>query len=580
MRRFFRYFWGDLIQQFYIIANLKRYLKENELSLITKAMIVGAVAAIIILLLKQVIHHMLAWTFELPAWAGSNVVIFLPLLLGALIVAALSNYTAQRIPYTDDLGHVHDLADIEGDGVERAIALYYSTRPSLANALRAEEGLENRWRYNSVSLLGRKMLASASTIGLGGSGGLEASAVLLGETLAAGLFKPRQWRLLPNWGAARRWKKWWQLEAPEALQTMQLCGVAAAISTLVGTPLMAAFFATEVMYRRTTIYQKFIYALAASVTAHAVSTGLGIYQQPFEIEQRILPPATFQFSLVVIGVSVAVSLVGLFYTGVTHAFNRAFGQVKNIWQRFVMGAIFTGLIAIAAAWAGGFDLWMVLGTGETALNQMLNQNVLVSVTLIALIGKMLTTSTTISSGGSAGLLVPSLLLGTMVANIFATAFQMPVVPLAAAAITASLVTLIKVPISSLVFVGEAFGAGYIGPAVVALIVSSLITYDNSIYRTQRDAARRRELVRGYSLQRIPVPGIFAGKTIRQLNIQSNYHVNVVGVVHPGDRREIAPEPDAVLSTRDELIIVGATEAVRAMGQLSKAQNDWLPEQAG
>lgn len=576
MLQFLKYFWADLLQQFYIIANLKRYLKENELSLVAKAVVVGAATAVCILMLKAVIRQLLAWTFGLPELVGSNIIIFAPLIVGALIVAALSKYTAQRIPYSDDGGHIHDLADIEGDGVERAIALYYSTRPSLVNALRAQEGLENRWRYDSMSLVGRKMLATASTIGLGGSGGLEASSVLLGEAMAAGLFKPRAWRLTNNrW--LNRLGNWWRLESPEELQTIQLCGVAAAISTLVGTPLMAAFFATEVMYRRTTIYQKFIYTLTASVVAHALTTGLGFTGHPFEIEQRILPPSTLQFSLIVIALSMAVSLVGLLYTGITHAFNRAFGQVDNVWQRFAMGAVLTGLLALAVVQVDGVQLWMVLGTGESALTYMLNEHVLISVAIVALVGKMLTTSTTISSGGSAGLLVPALLMGAMAANVFASAFQMPVVPLAAAAITASLVTLIKVPISALVLVGEAFGAAYIGPALIALIVSSLMTYDNSIYRTQRDAARRRELVAGYSLQRIPVPANFAGKTIRQLNIQTHYHVNVVGVVHPGNRREIAPEPDAVLSPQDELIVVGANDAVRAISQLSKKQTDSPPD---
>ncbi len=114
---------------------------------------------------------------------------------------------------------------------------------------------------------------------------------------------------------------------------------------------------------------------------------------------------------------------------------------------------------------------------------------------------------------------------------------------------ASLVTLVKVPISSLIFVSEAFGASYIFPAVVALIISSLLAYDNSIYRTQRDVARWQELAPGFSLRRVPVPPMFAGKTIRQLNIQQQYHEEVA--VQNADRHAREPIPGAEQLDRDQ-----------------------------
>ena len=567
MKRFARLFWLDLIQQFSVITNIRRYLADSR-SLVVKAAMVGVAVSLVILLLRDIVEYLLDWTFSLPDLAGTNLIILAPLLIGAMLVATLSHFTARRIPYIDDHDKIHDLPDIEGDGVERALALYATTRPTVIHALRAETGLANRWRYHSWSLVGRKLLATVATVGLGGSGGLEASSVLIGEATAAGLFKPRP-RLARLGTFGHKLFDWWSLDRPEALQTLQLCGMAAAISTLVGTPLMAAFFATEVIYRRTTIYNKFFYTLIAAVTAHVVALLVGVGDPSIEVEVRVLPPLTLNFFLVVILTSVVVTLVSLLYSGINHAFNRVFKHVRSIWLRFAIGAGLAGLIACLTAWLSNGSTWLVLGTGEALLDQLLNSQVLISVTVLALFARMLATSLTISSGGSAGLLVPSLVFGAMVANIFATLFDQPVVPLAAAAMAASLVTLVKVPISSLIFVSEAFGASYIFPAVVALIISSLLAYDNSIYRTQRDVARWQELAPGFSLRRVPVPPMFAGKTIRQLNIQQQYHVNVIGMVHPDEHREIAPEPNLALAAGDEFVIIGPNEAVQQFDQLAR-----------
>jgi hypothetical protein len=48
----------------------------------------------------------------------------------------------------------------------------------------------------------------------------------------------------------------WEAPNPAYLQTAQLGGVAAAATVLLGTPLAAAFFASEVMYRNRPVLEK------------------------------------------------------------------------------------------------------------------------------------------------------------------------------------------------------------------------------------------------------------------------------------------------------------------------------------
>lgn len=570
MKNFARAFLQDLYQQFRGLANVGQYIQEHEFRLTAKAMVVGAAVWAVTVLLRTWVHRLFEWTLHLPEQWGSLWVILLPLLAGALLVALLSRFTSQQILYTADDGHVHSLTDIEGDGIERTLALYNSTKPSLAHTLHKQPVIDNRWAFPSLSLALRKFVATLLTIGSGASGGLEGSVVLIGESLAAGLFKTRHWDERFGPGPARL-IAWWRPESAVELRTLQLCGVAAAVSTLVGTPFMAAFFATEVIYRRTTIYRKFVYTLVASVTAHLLGTAFGLNSQAIHLTQTIDPPQSLNFYLVVLGVGVVVSLVSLLFTGMHYAFDRMFSRIDNRWLRFASGAIATGLIAIVASLMTGHDLTLVLGPGEELITEVLNEPVLLKIALVGLIAKLIATTTTISSGGSAGLLVPSLFFGTMVANIFAQLTGQPVAPLVAVAMASSLVALVHVPLSSLIFVVEAFGADYLVPALLAMIISSLITYDNAIYRTQQALTEGQELAPGYNLERLPVPAAFAGHSIRELNIQQIYGVNIIGIVHHNADGHvgptIAPSPELVLTMADELVVIGPVENINQLWAL-------------
>lgn len=78
----------------------------------------------------------------LPSISYNNIqLVFIPLLLGALAMAVIVRYgCCAEVHYHDDNGHLHELIDIEGDGLERAIALYDASEPSFEQALQGMEG--------------------------------------------------------------------------------------------------------------------------------------------------------------------------------------------------------------------------------------------------------------------------------------------------------------------------------------------------------------------------------------------------------------------------------------------------------
>ena len=462
----------DTIKHLNVVKNLPDYFDEEERRLVFQSVIIGVVVWAAVFSLKSLVH----WAFETTLHWLEDVnllFVFVPLLVGALITAVIIQFHSAVLHYRDKDDHIHELIDAEGDGLERAIALYYTSEPTFEQALTGQEGVDVRWQLPTFSLAIRKFLATLVTLGSGGSGGLEASVTLIGESVAAGLFKPRKIVAEANEriGLIGRLWNWWQSEDPDDLQTAQLSGIAAAVAVLLGAPFAAAFFATEVMYRNRPIIEKLVYSLVSSLVAFFLTDIFSAgHTAIFEIEHHLVPPSTLHYYGVLILVAFVISLVSVYFARLRASFEDGFHHRQpNPWRRHLIGAAFTAVVAITVAYATEYfgltehGLELVLGPGEGAIHMALAGELTITVALIALFAKMIATLATIGSGGSAGLLVPSLFFGTMVASACATLFgydpQMLIIP----AMTATLVSIVNVPLAAILFTVEVFGSIYMVP---------------------------------------------------------------------------------------------------------------------
>ena len=183
---------------------------------------------------------------------------------------------------------------------------------------------------------------------------------------------------------------------------------------------------------------------------------------------------------------------------------------------------------------------------------------------MALVGKLLATMCTIGSGGSAGMLVPSMYLGGMAGVIVATLTGYPAAALVVPSITASLVSLVNVPLTALMLTVEVFGADFLLPALLVLIVTLLLSHPTSVYRTQRERDDSREIMPNYTVRRIQIPAAWDGMTLRQLDLRANYDVNVIGYITTSEQgAQITPNVPAMrpLHTGDRLVVMGHTQAL-------------------
>lgn len=551
-------------------------LSPTEQRLVTRSIVIGALVWAAVHTLKFAVN----WTFEsVQLWVESTeslLWVLAPLVVGALVMAAFARYGVSVLNYRSSDGHIHKLVDVRGDGLERAIALYYSSEPALEQTLLGDEGVNVRWQLPTWSLALRKALATLVTLGTGGSGGLEASVTLIGESLAAGLFKPRRAPLgkIRHSPLAQKLWRWWSSSNPDELQTAQLAGIAAAISALLGAPFAAAFFAIEVMYRRRPVIEKLIFALIGALVAYLLNLVVGGQQRAFEPIALLRPPITSAYYFLLVLLSFSIAMTGILFEHLRKRIVDFYRVAKfNDWQRHLSGALLAGTIALVAVALTGEPLDLILGTGDRMVEAALDGQVTLQIAIVALFGKMLATTLTIGSGGSAGLLVPSLFFGTMTATALSHLFGYPPILLIVPAMTASLVSIVNVPLAATLFVVEIFGSTYLLPAMVVLVLTLIFTHDTSIYRTQREEYQGRQLIPGYSTRRVLVPPAWHGRTIVELQIRARFGLNVIGLLekhaldgHSPPEAVLNPDVDHPLQTGDSLILLGHDQALDAFDE--------------
>ena len=120
-------------------------LGREQRTLVVQSVVIGIVVWIAIFALKESVH----WLFhEVLHWiehAPTPWVLFIPLSIGAIIVGLIAQFRSEVINFRDEEGEIEPLNAIEGDGIERAIALYFAADPSVRKGSPADQsGLEAR----------------------------------------------------------------------------------------------------------------------------------------------------------------------------------------------------------------------------------------------------------------------------------------------------------------------------------------------------------------------------------------------------------------------------------------------------
>jgi CIC family chloride channel protein len=311
-----------------------------------------------------------------------------------------------------------------------------------------------------------KTIASAITIGSGGSAGKEGPIAQIGSGFASFLST-----VLKMDERDRR--------------IMLLAGAAGGLGAIFKAPLGSALFATEVLYRRPEFeFEGIIPCILSSIVGHTIFTFYYGWGTIFHIPRFPFTPPSELVFYGVFGVFCAV--VGFFYI---HTF---YGMRDRFFKRLPLSRPLQ--VALGGLMLGGLGFFFpqVLGGGYEWIQSAIDGKLAVGLMLVLAFAKIFATSFTISSGGSGGVFAPSLFIGSMMGgfygNLCSKFFPHWVIHPNAFVLVGMggfFAGVAKVPIASLIMVAEMTG-GYnlIVPLMIVSTISYLLLGEVSLYEKQ------------------------------------------------------------------------------------------------
>lgn len=343
--------------------------------------------------------------------------------------------------------------EAEGHGTDAAIAAVHAN----------PKGLRPR-----VALV--KIVASALTIGSGGSGGREGPTAQISATFGSMLARALNL-------------------TPADSRIAVASGIASGIGAIFRAPLGGAVLGAELVYRDDVEVEALIPSIVASVVAFGVYGAVtGNFNPIFGDQTGYHLTAVRDLALFAV-VGLACGLLGRLYA-------RTFYAVSGLFVRIGLPRWVKPGLAGLTVGALGMAIPGVLGTGYGQLQQELSRHVLMGLPLWAVLAlpfaKILATGLSIGSGGSGGIFGPGMVIGgatgaavwrlLLLAHVAPTSGPMPFVIVG---MTACFGAVAHAPLAVMLMVAEMTGSlELLAPAMVAIAVAVLVVGDVTIYRSQ------------------------------------------------------------------------------------------------
>jgi chloride channel protein, CIC family len=339
------------------------------------------------------------------------------------------------------------------------------------------DGYIDAFHNKAGSMRGRvpfvKSLATLSTLASGGSAGKEGPIAQIGAGIGSALG-----RYLKMGARARR--------------TMMVAGAAGGLGAIFRAPLGGALTAVEVLYKEDIETDALTPAIISSVTAYTIFSAVNGFNSVFAYNSEAFHVPVQLLFYAVLGL--VCSAAGYLYVRFLHGSKRLFFDRLPLNKYLIppIGGLLVGLVGLAYPQALGQGFGYVQ---QLILHQPIGgieATVRVLATLAVL--KIVTTSFTISSGGSGGVFAPSLFIGAMLGGAVGTLGHQffpvlvpDVTPFVVVGMGAFFAGVANAPVASLVMVAELTGAYELLPPLMVVAVLALVTSRRwSIYTTQVD----------------------------------------------------------------------------------------------
>jgi chloride channel protein, CIC family len=236
-----------------------------------------------------------------------------------------------------------------------------------------------------------KAVASAISIGSGGSVGREGPIVQIGSSLGSTLSQ------ILGLGA-------------DQTKVLVAAGAAGAIAATFNAPIAGVLFAMEVVLGSFAA-RSFGLVVISSVTATAISQAVLGREPAFTLVKDFTLVSEWEF-LLYLALGVFTGLVALAYVRSVYWFEDTF----DTWRTGPTMKAVVGGLAVGALGFFGSDL--IFGVGHEGVEMALDEEMALGFMLALVVMKILATSITLAAGGSGGTFAPALFIGAMAGGAF------------------------------------------------------------------------------------------------------------------------------------------------------------------
>jgi len=247
-----------------------------------------------------------------------------------------------------------------------------------------------------------KSLASAISIGSGGSVGREGPIVQIGSSIGSTLGQKLHL-------------------SDEKIRILVACGAAGGIAATFNAPIAGVIFALEIIVGEFSVRHfslVVISSVASSIVGQVVFGDIPAFLIP--VEYGITSLWEFSFFPVL---SVLAALLGVLFVKSLYWTEDLFSDWKGVpeWLKPMIGGILLGGLALLYPILTGIH-WegqpQIFNVGYDVIEDALAGNLVLGVALALLFMKLLATILTLGSGGSGGVFAPSLFMGAMLGTVF------------------------------------------------------------------------------------------------------------------------------------------------------------------
>ena len=408
-----------------------RSLFRRSREVVLLAAITGVVTGLFVRGFEYLVEHSYEWVVESPRWVGA-VAPVLGLVATAIILRTVGGGAS---PGTSDeyLRAFHDSA-------------YRLT----------------------LRVLVARVAAAVTTLGSGGSLGLEGPSLYGGASLGAEIQRrlPRPFR-----GSDHR--------------TLLVAGAAAGVAAIFKAPATGAIFALEVPYRDDLARRMLLPALVASATGYF--TFVSLSDTAPLLSATVIPIPQFEirdlFGALAIGVACAIG---------ARAFAKVIRVAKGISVRSFPVRLGLATVMLISLFALSYELTglgLSLGAGYEVLREWLFIEADIAVWLLIAVFtiRCLASAATLIGGGVGGVFIPLVVGGAIVGRAVGEVVHPERFTLyTLIGIAAFLGAGYRVPLAAVMFVAETTGRpNFIVPALFAAVAAELVMGDQSITTYQR-----------------------------------------------------------------------------------------------